>query len=202
MAHSTRGGESPKTRKPHKTSDTLTSRSDGRWCKKYKNGRREWQWWYFRGTELEAIDEWNTVKADLLAGRQPGSKTTGTLTLAELVNAFLHHKKQLLDSGEVAHITWQGYASVGKLLLEHCGRTRAAEHLQPMDFQRLRAFFAKDVGHVTLRNRINITRMIFKYGYKSKLLPKEADFGVDFDKPSAKTLRLDRARKAPRLFTP
>jgi hypothetical protein len=115
------------------------------------------------------------VKADLLAGRDPGSKpSSGAPTLAQLVNAFLHHKKQLLDSGEVAPITWQGYASVGKLLLEHCGRARVARHLQPMDFQRLRTFFAKDVGHVTPRNRINVPRMIFKYGHKSKLLPQEA----------------------------
>jgi len=149
------------------------------------------------------LDEWNSVKPDLLAGRDPGQKpASGHLTLAELVNAFLHHKKQLLDSGEVAAITWQGYAAVGSLLLEFFGRTRAAVQLHPMDFQRLRAHFAKGVGPVTLSNRINVVRMIFKYGYKSKLLTKEAEFGVEFEKPSAKTLRLERANKGARLFTP
>jgi len=35
------------------------------------------------------------VKADLLAGRQPGSRTTGALTLAELVNDTARLKAQL-----------------------------------------------------------------------------------------------------------
>jgi hypothetical protein len=71
------------------------------------------------------------------------------------------------------------------MLLEYCGCTRAAEPLRPADFQQLRAFFAKGVERVTLQNRINIARTIFKYGYKSNSLPREVDFGVEFDRPSA-----------------
>jgi integrase len=42
--------------------------------------------------------------------------------------------------------------------------------------------------------------MIFRYGYRSKLLAKEAEFGVEFEKPSAKTLRQVRSAKGPQLF--
>lgn len=43
--------------------------------------------------------------------------------------------------------------------------------------------------------------MIFRYGYRSKLLAKKAEFGVEFEKPSVKTLRQVRSAKVPQPFT-
>jgi hypothetical protein len=104
VAHSTRAADSQKQRKPHKTSDTLTARSDGRWCKQYKSNG-VWKSFYTRGTEQEALDEWGRVKADLLTGREP-PPLAGYVSIADLVNNFLHHKKLKLDSREVAQISW------------------------------------------------------------------------------------------------
>ena len=122
MAHSTRAGDPPKTRKSHRTSNTLTLRtSDGRWCKHYKDVSGTWKWFYFRGTEQEALDEWNRVKPDLLAGREPDAAPSDPdvgCTVARLTNAFLHHKKQILDSHELSPRTWQGYEAVGNLLVD------------------------------------------------------------------------------------
>jgi integrase len=205
VAHSTRAGDSPKARKPHKTSDSLTARADGRWCKRYKDNTGTWKWFYCRGTEQEALDEWNRVKADLLAGREPDappSDPNAVVTLANLVNAFLHHKKQVLDSGELSPRTWQGYEAVGKMLLEFFGRHIPADKIKQPDFQRLRAHLASKYGPVALGNRIQVVRMIFRYGLDSERLATPAKFGVEFNKPSAKTLRLVRESKGQQVYTP
>ena len=152
----------------------LTPRGDGGWCKRV-HGKLH----YFTGTADEALDEWLRVKDDLLAGREARPKE-GCLELAELVNAFLHHKKQMLDSGELAERTWGGYESVGKMPVTFFGRTFPAEQLRTTDFQKLRAHLAKQYGPVALGNRIQVVRMIFRFGYRSKLLAKEAEFGVAF----------------------
>ncbi len=191
MAHSKSADQLTKPRRDF----PLTPRGDGRWCKRV-HGKLH----YFAGTAEEALDEWLRVKDDLLAGREARPKE-GCLELAELVNQFLHHKKQMLDSGELAERTWGGYESVGKMLLAFFGRTFPAEQLRTTDFQKLRAYLAKQYGPVALGNRIQVVRMIFRYGYRSKLLAKEAEFGVEFEKPSAKTLRQVRSAKGPQLFT-
>jgi len=193
-----------KAKKPHKTNDILTARgTDGRWCKRYKDPNGVWKWWYFRGTEQEALDEWRRVKPDLLAGRQPDAAPAdpdSIVTLAKLVNAFLHHKKQLLDSNELSPRTWQGYEAVGKMLVDFFGRHIPAEKLKQDDFQRLRARLASKYGPVALGNRIQVVRMIFRYGFESERLKTPAKFGVEFNKPSAKTLRLARENKGQQVY--
>jgi len=204
MANSTKAAASRKPRKPHKTSDALTPRADGRWVKHYKDISGAWKWFYFRGTEQEALDEWSRVKPDLLAGREPDaapSDPDSVVTVAKLTNAFLHHKKQLLDSRELSPRTWQGYEAVGKLLVDFLGRNKPAANLKQSDFQGLRAHLASKYGPVALGNRIQVVRMIFKYGLDSEMLTSPAKFGVEFNKPSAKTLRLARERKGRQDYT-
>jgi len=38
--------------------------------------------------------------------------------MSRLVNEYLHHTKQRLDSGELVALTWQQYKSVGELLVK------------------------------------------------------------------------------------
>jgi hypothetical protein len=101
MADSTTRAVTRKPRKPHKTSDTLTPRADGRWCKHYKEITGPWKSFYFRGTEQQALDEWNCVKADILAGREPAKASSDPdafVTAAELTNAFLHQVRAVRSS--------------------------------------------------------------------------------------------------------
>lgn len=168
MAHSTARADARKPRKP--SSDfPLSPRADGRWCKKLKvldrddsDERWVWKMFYFTGTADEALTEYLRVKDSLIAGYEPPPKG-GHLTVAELVNNFLHHKKQKLVSRELAQISWNQYEAVGKMLVRFLGRETPAEQLRSADFQRLRADIAAKCGHVTLGNRINVVRMIFKY---------------------------------------
>src|SRR5262245_11491105 len=129
MADSTKAARSQKPRKPHKTTDTLTPRDDGRWCKRYKvNG--VWKWWYFRGTEQEALDEWNRVKPDLLDGREP--RGPGCIaTVAKACNDFLVANKIKLHAGQLSPRTFAGYNNTTDELVDAFGKERAIEHLRP-----------------------------------------------------------------------
>ena len=52
-----------------------------------------------------------------------------------------------------------------------------------------------------LGNEMQVTRSIFRYGYKAELMDRPARFGVGFDKPSAKALRQQRTAGGPKMFT-
>jgi integrase len=211
MANSNRTKDSPKARKPLRTSDKLTPRrSDGRWCKHYKDIHGNWKWWYGRGSEQEALDEWNRVKVDLLAGREPDplpSSPDAVVTMARLVNEFLHHKKQRVESGELVALTWQQYKHVGEMLVKsqdgstgYFDRDLPAAKVRPEHFQELRARLARKYGPVALGTRIQIVRMIFKYGRKKGLLTKDIDYGDEFNRPSKKALRTARNERGNQCF--
>ncbi len=209
MANSSSAADSRK-RKPNKTSDVLTARGDGRWCKRYKDPDGTWKWWYFRGTEQEALDEWKAVKSDLLAGRPPDSRSEeAEVTIADLVNQFLHHKKQRIASRELSPLTWQQYKTVGELLVKSdtnpdgfFDRRKPAAKIRAENFQELRAHLATKYGPVALGTRIQIIRMIFKYGRGKKLLKSDTDYGDEFNRPSKTVLREARNERGNPCFTP
>ena len=189
MAKSTTGNRASQARFP------LTRRADGRWCKKIHG-----QMFYFVGSADEALEEWLRVKDHLLADRDPPPRGE-YVDVGELVNQFLHHKKQKIECGELAERTWGRYEGTGKMLIEFLGRTTCVANLALEDFQKLRAHMAKRWGPVALGNEIQIVRSIFRYGRRNGLLDADPKFGDQFDKPSAKTLRMERAKSGPKLFT-
>jgi integrase len=171
-----------------------------------------WRWWYFRGTEEQALDEWKRVKGDSLAGREPdpapGAQEV-VVTIAKLVNEFLHHKKQRVASGELSPLTWQQYKAVGEVLVKSEDRTTGfferempAAKFRPEHFQALRAHLTGKYGPSALGTRIQIIRMMFKYGRKKGLLKHDVDYGDEFDRPSKKALRAVKNEKGNRCFTP
>lgn len=117
--------------------------------------------------------------------------------MEDACNHFLHAKRQQLDSGELALTTWNDYQRVAKQLLEALGRTRVVEDLRGDDFDQLRKHFAKRSGLVSLANKINRARIIFKYCYDAELIDRPVRFGANFKRPSAKAIR--RQRK-PKMF--
>jgi hypothetical protein len=48
-----------------------------------------------------ALAEWDRIKDDLLAGREPRAKSGG-LTVADLSNEFLAHQEERRDRGEIS----------------------------------------------------------------------------------------------------
>lgn len=178
----------------------LFKHGSGRWCKKVRGHFR-----YFGKVADDpdgqaALDRWLKQKDDLLAGREPREDNSG-LSLDDLCNQFLHHKKGRVTSGELSDRTWKRYEKCCEFVLAQLGRTRAAAGLRPEDFEGLRAKMAKRWGPVALANEIQMVRTMFKYGYEVELLETPTRFGPGFRKPSAKKMREVKQADGPRKFS-
>jgi integrase len=148
-----------------------------------------------------ALEKWLSQKDDLLAGRTPRA-SGGGVTIREMLNRFLTAKDTLVVSGEIRAATFAEYHKVAERLAAVFGLWRAVEDLRSEDFERLRQRLAKQYSPVRLGNEVQKVRTIFKYAYESGLIDRPVRFGPAFKKPSAKVLRLERAKKGLRLFDP
>jgi integrase len=148
-----------------------------------------------------ALQKYLEQKDALHAGRKPrpGSEA---LTIKDLANAYLNHKQALLDAGELSPRTWLNCKEATDLLVAHLGRQRVVADLGPDDFAPLRNKMAKRWGALRVRDLVQRIRSVFKHALEAGLIDRPVRFGPGFARPTRKTLRLERARKGPRLFTP
>lgn len=190
------------SRKPERQDARPFQHASGRWAKKCRGS------FVYLGrvaddpTGEAAWQKWLDIRDDVRAGRKPRPKADDTLTVEGLINQWLHSKRQRVDSGELAIRTWQGYKSLGVLIVETLGRTRAASDIGSEDFQGLRAVFAKRWGPGKLATAVTHTRSIWKWAYQAGLLATQQRFGEDFSKPSAKVQRQARNERGPRMLSP
>lgn len=185
---------------PRKSSSTGLPRPDfplrihkgtGYWCKKVRGKVH-----YFgkvaddpRG--VAALEEYQRVKEDLYAGREP-SPNTGDLTVETLAFKFLENKEALRDHGELNPRTYRDYFDTCRNIVAVFGRTKLVTSLRPDDFGKLRAKLAKTMGHVTLRNEMGRVRSVFKFGFDEGLLAAPIRFGQSFARPKLDTVRRDK----------
>jgi hypothetical protein len=74
--------------------------------------------------------------------------------------------------------------------------------LGPDDFTELRqAMVAKGWGVVTFGNCSQRVRVLFKFAFDNGSIDRPVRYGQSFKTPSRKTVRIDRAKKGPKLFT-
>jgi len=172
----------------------------GRWCKKVRGRFRYFGHVADDPDGAAALEKWLAQKDDLLAGREPRPAVEG-LTVSAVCNHFLTHKLALVESGELAQRTFDRYRSSCARVVATFSRDRVVEDLRPDDFQRLRTVLARRFGPVALGVEIQMVRSLFRYGAEAELFDKTIRFGPGFRKPTAKTLRMKRAEKGPRLFT-
>jgi integrase len=147
-----------------------------------------------------ALKRYNDQKEALHAGRKPRSPAEG-LTLKRLVNKFLNRKAEARDAGEITRRSWQDYKDACDLLIGHFGKSRLVADLDPEDFAALRNKMARKWGPATLGNVIQRMRVVFKFAWDSGLIDRPVSYGQGFKRPSRKVMRLDRAKKGPKLFT-
>src|SRR5262249_31680824 len=86
----------------------LFPHATGRWAKKVRGKLHYFGKCVDDPKGVAALAIWLEQKDDLLAGRKPRSKSDGDVTLADLINGFLNHKRERVDSGELAIRTWHG----------------------------------------------------------------------------------------------
>src|SRR5256714_12029262 len=90
----------------------LTAHPAGYWCKKIRGKLHYFGPW---ADPDGALAKYLAQKDDLHAGRKP-REASGELTVKAMVNAYLNHKKNKLDAGELSPRTWAEYKEVGDLL--------------------------------------------------------------------------------------
>jgi integrase len=175
----------------------LFAHRSGQWAKKIRGRTVYFGPW---ADPDSALKRYLAERDALHAGRKPREDSEG-VTVKELCNAFLIAKADTRDAGELTPRSWQDYKDACDLLVSHFGKTRIVSDLDPDDFAELRKKMAKRWGPGTLGNVINRMRVAFKYASDNGLIDRPVRYGQAFKRPSRKTLRIDRARKGPKLFT-
>lgn len=175
----------------------LFPHATGRWAKKIRGQLRYFGPW---SNPDAALTKYQEEKEALHAGRKPRDASEGT-TVKELCNKFLIAKQALVDSGELTKRSWQDYKASCDLLVSRFGKRRLVADLDPEDFAALRRRLAKKWGPVTLGNVIQRVRVVFKFAWDNGLVDRPVRYGQGFKRPSRKVVRIDRAKKGPKLFT-
>jgi integrase len=178
----------------------LTAHPSGRWCKKVRSKLHYFG--YIADGHEPALDLWLKQKDELLAGRVPREPAPEGVTLRDLANKFGIHKKALLDAGELSPRTYQDCYRTCESLIDHFGKERLLDDFHQEDFATYRVALAKRLGPVALGNEIQRVRSVFKFAFDTEMIAAPVRFGPGFKRPTKKVLRLQRAKKGPRLFTP
>jgi integrase len=197
-AHSSTPAPSDKPAKPY-PDFPLFPHATRRWAKKIR-GRM----YYFGPWEDPdgALAKYLEQKDDLHAGKKPRPDTSGAgVTIKDVANAFLNHKRGLLDAGELSPHTWVKYKTAAVFLVSHFGKGRLAADLDAEDFAALRKKMAARWGVYRLGDMIQHVRSIFKHAVDSRLLPLPVCFGPGFARPTKKVQRLHKAESGPKLFS-
>lgn len=174
----------------------LTAHPAGVWCKKIRGKLHYFGPW---DDPDGALKSYLDQKDALHAGRKPREASEGT-TVKEAVNHFLIAKQALVDAGELSRRTWADYKAACDEVIAALGKARRADDLDPDDFAALRNRLAKKWGPHRVGKTIQCVRCVFKHALESGLVAAPVRFGPGFKRPSAKVLRLHRAKAGPKLF--
>jgi integrase len=197
--HPTAPGQSVKPAKPSKPYPDfpLTAHPAGYWCKKIRGKIHYFGPWDDPDGSLTKYLE---QKDALHAGRKPRESSAGADVHA-LVNRFLHQKKELVNVGELSPRTWADYKEACDAIVAAFGKRRLLADIDPDDFAGLRNKLAKKWGPHRLSKTIQFVRCVFKFAFEAELIDRPVRFGPGFKRPSKKTIRLQRAKGGPKLFT-
>jgi integrase len=149
---------------------------------------------YFGKDAKAAEAEYNAVRDDLQAGREPRAWTAEGITVADLFNRFLERKRDEADSGNLAESTFKDYRDILAVALASIGRKTIAGNLRPTDFRKIRKALGKGISAGTLKKRVISTRSPFKWGLRHGLLTDQPLFGDEFSVP--KELKIANERYA------
>jgi integrase len=116
------------------------------------------------------------------------------------VNKFLAAKEEAIETKELTRESWNDYRDSASRVKRVLGENTPVQVLHQNDFARLRADIARTNGLVSLGNEVGRIRVIFNWGWKTKMLAQQPDYGLSFAKPTKKALRIHRANKPKKLY--
>lgn len=175
----------------------LFAHATGRWAKKIRGSMHYFGQW---DDPDAALTKYLDQKDALHAGKRVRSDPDA-LTVNELTNHFLNAKQALVDTVELSPRTWAEYNTTTDLLVANFGKQRLVSDLDPQDFAKLRSKMARKWGPHRLAKIIQYVRSVFKHGFDAGLIERPVRFGPGFNRPSKKTIRLQRAEQGLKLFS-
>lgn len=181
----------------------LFAHARGQWAKKFKGKQYSCGKWYDEdgnSNHVAALARWNEIRNRLEMGEAPTPKN-GALNCDRLVNLFLDAKDAKVQTGDLSPATFNQYKIASKWLKENLGEHRLIETLQPSDFVTLRAKFPKKWRTTTIKNQINLVRMVLKWAYDTGLIDRPIRYGDNFSKPSPKRVKAEKAKSNKKEFT-
>jgi integrase len=175
----------------------LTPHSKGYWVKvingkQHRFGRRWCE-------PDEALAAYIHSKSDIEAGREVELQPDD-MTLREGLLLFLRSRKRRLEQGDIVKRSYDDYEKECQLLRDKLGAKTPLKTIGPRHFVALRESMVGSPN--TISNRIGRVRVVFKYLFECGALDVPVRYGPDFSKPSQKTLRLHKASKDKKLYTP
>jgi integrase len=190
-------GKSSKSSKPY-DDFPLFPHATKRWAKKIRGKMHYFGPW---DNPDAALDKYLEQRDALHAGRRPRDTSEG-VTVKGLCNRFLESKDALVKSGELTQRSWNEYKAAGKLCISCFGEDLLVEDMDQDDFGRLRKrMVGNGWGPVAIGNVIQRVRVIFKFAGDNALIDRPVRYGQNFKRPSRKTVRIERAKRGPKLLT-
>ncbi|MSR56894.1 MAG: hypothetical protein EXS05_04395 [Planctomycetaceae bacterium] len=191
----------------------LFAHQTGRWAKKIRQQIHFFgRWGSKSGAKIVPVDDVGASAAAALAefnrqwpyiseGRKAPPVGSGDgATMKTLCNAFLVAKRNRLDAGELSLHSFAEYHRTCDSLIGFFGRERRLDDLRPDDFESFRAALSKGCRVVTLKSKINRCRVVLKFASDNRLIVRPIEFGVAFDRPTDKALRIARHDAGERMF--
>lgn len=148
--------------------------------------------YYFGKDPLAAEAEYNAVRDDLNAGREPRAWTADGVTVADLFNDFLTSKRDKADDGDLSESTFRDYFDILSMATKSLGRNTVVANLRPADFRKLRRTLGQGKTAVTLKKRIICTRSPFRFGIRNGMIAEQPSFGDEFNVPEEKKIANER----------
>jgi integrase len=187
------------TAKPTKPSPDfpLFPHASGVWAKKIRGKLYYFAPWSDPDGALKKYEE---QKEELHSGRKARPFPDAT-TIKDVCNHFLNSKKDMVDAGQLASVTFAGYRTAAEIVVSTLGKGRLVDDLRPDDFANLWRAMSRRWGVRRLGLMVTGAKSIFKHAVDSDLIDRPVKFGPQFKVPSKKTIRLHRAQQGPKLFT-
>lgn len=164
----------------------LTPHASGKWAKKIR-GRI---YYFGRWHDADgALREYNAVKGDLHAGREPTLVAASSCTVKDLFNKFLARQLARVDAGRLDPRSFADTKGALSDLAKAVGPGRIVADLRPVDFRAAREAYSKGRGPHTVNRYVANVKAAFNYGIRDGAIGGPVLYGDEFGKEPIKVQR-------------
>jgi integrase len=148
---------------------------------------------YFTGTAEEALEKYEK-HMETLAPTEPGENQ-----MRHMLEKYMCDQDDKRNQGQLSKTMFLQYKRMCDTIIQHFGRLRPLDSLTRDDAASLRSKICKGRSIKTQHDRINLARIVFRWGLKKDFLAKP--FHEWIENISKRTLKRYQAQRPPRTMT-